>query len=44
MDTKKSLTVGYAPTRRNVFSREDALKYKKLTSDKTKSLGYKVID
>jgi len=41
---KKDLTVGYAPTRRTVFSREDALKYKKLTLEKIQSWGYKTID
>jgi L-fucose isomerase-like protein len=43
LDTKDKLVIGYAPTRRTVFSREDALKYKKLTLDKIKSLGYKTI-
>jgi len=41
---KENLTVGYAPTRRNVFSREDALKYKTLTLEKIKSWGYKTVD
>ncbi len=44
MNTKEQLTIGYAPTRRTVFSREDALKYKTLTLEKIKSLGYKVVD
>ncbi len=44
MNTKDQFTIGYAPTRRTVFSREDALKYKKLTLDKIKSLGYKTVD
>ena len=44
MIEKKDLKIGYAPTRRNVFSKEDALKYKNLTLDKIKSIGYKVID
>ncbi len=43
MYTKKDLTIGYAPTRRNVFSKEDALKYKKLIYEKIKSLGYKIV-
>jgi len=30
MFEKKDFTIGYAPTRRNVFSREDAIKYKEL--------------
>lgn len=41
---KKDLIIGYAPTRRTVFSHEDALKYKKLTLDKIKYMGYKVVD
>ncbi len=41
---KKNLTVGYAPTRRNVFSVEDASKYKKLTYEKLKTSGCKIID
>ena len=44
MSSKETLTIGYAPTRRAVFSRQDALKYKKLTLDKLKSLGYSVVD
>lgn len=44
MNTKENLTIGYAPTRRTVFSREDALKYKKLILDKIKSLRYKIVD
>lgn len=44
MNTKEKLIIGYAPTRRTIFSREDALKYKMLTLDKVKSLGYKVVD
>ena len=44
MYSKENMVVGYAPTRRTVFSREDALKYKKLALDKIKGLGYKVVD
>ncbi len=44
MNTKDNLTIGYAPTRRTVFSREDSLKYKKLTAEKIKSMGYKLVD
>lgn len=36
--------IGYAPTRRNVFSREDSLKYKKLIKDKIVSWGFEVVD
>ncbi len=41
---KNDLKIGYAPTRRTVFSREDALKYKKLVHEKIKSFGYKIVD
>ncbi|MBU4293735.1 MAG: L-fucose/L-arabinose isomerase family protein [Actinobacteria bacterium] len=44
MSQKQDLLIGYAPTRRNVFSREDALKYKVKTLDKIKSFGYQIID
>ena len=44
MNTKENLAIGYAPTRRTVFSREDALKYKKLAADKIRSMGYRLID
>lgn len=33
------ITIGYAPTRRNVFSVEEAIKYKKLILDKIKSMA-----
>jgi len=36
---KKRLKLGLAPTRRNVFSVEDALKYKRLVEDKLKEWG-----
>lgn len=44
MFEKKDLTIGYAPTRRNVFSREDALKYKELIKAKIKDFGYRIVD
>lgn len=44
MFEKKDFLIGYAPTRRNVFSREDALKYKILIKQKVTSLSYKVVD
>lgn len=44
MYKKEDLKVGYAPTRRNVFSREDAIKYKNLTLHKIRSLGFNVED
>jgi len=42
MDCK--VKIGYAPTRRNVFSQEDSLKYKKLIQDKIESWGFEVVD
>ncbi len=44
MSEPMKLKVGYAPTRRNVFSREDSLRYKKLIKDKLVSWGYDVVD
>lgn len=41
---KKDFLLGYAPTRRNVFSREDALKYKVKVREKIQNLGYKLTD
>lgn len=39
------IKLGFAPTRRNVFSREDSQKYKALTQEKIKSLPYiEIID
>ena len=43
----QELTLGYMPTRRSFFSKEDALKFKKLTHDKIVSLapkGVKIYD
>lgn len=36
---KKKIKIGLAPTRRNVFSVEDSLKYKKLIEEKLRSWG-----
>jgi len=44
MFEKKDFLIGFAPTRRNVFSREDALKYKLIIKQKIQNLGYKIID
>jgi L-fucose isomerase-like protein len=44
---KKEFLLGFMPTRRSFFSKEDALKYKKLTYDKILSLvpkGVKICD
>lgn len=42
MDNK--VLIGYAPTRRRIFSAEDALKYKKLIADKMTSLNVEFVD
>ncbi|MDR1899101.1 MAG: L-fucose/L-arabinose isomerase family protein [Treponema sp.] len=36
--------IGYAPTRRRIFSAEDAVKYKKIISGKMKSMGLEFVD
>lgn len=41
-DTK--IIIGYAPTRRNVFNVDDAIKYKKLILEKIKGYGCTIID
>ena len=42
MDHK--VKIGYAPTRRRIFSVADALKYKKLIADKMTALGVEFVD
>src|SRR5665648_199648 len=42
MDNK--VLIGYAPTRRRIFSAEDALKYKNLIADKMTSLNVEFVD
>ena len=42
MDYK--VKIGFAPTRRRIFSVEDSLKYKKLIADKIKSLYITFVD
>jgi len=44
MENGNKIVIGYIPTRRNVFSRDDALKYKRLILDKIKSFGFEIID
>ncbi len=39
---KKDLIIGFAPTRRNAFNKEDALKYKNKIYKKISSFGYNV--
>lgn len=38
------LVIGYAPTRRSIFSAEDAVKYRNLTSDKLRELSIDFVD
>lgn len=40
----KKIKIGYAPTRRFVFSKEDAFKYKKLILEKIKQYDIEIID
>ena len=44
MSQKKEFTLGYAPTRRNVFSKEDALKYKRMIFEKIKGFNINIAD
>jgi L-fucose isomerase-like protein len=44
MKDNKKITIGYAPTRRNVFSVEEAKKYKKIILDKIKKYGFDIVD
>lgn len=44
MLNKKDLIIGYAPTGRNIFSKEDAIKYKKNILFEIKKYGYTIID
>lgn len=41
---KNKLKLGFAPTRRFVFSKEDAFKFKNLTREKIKNFGIDVVD
>ena len=41
---EKKVIIGYAPTRRRIFSVEDALKYKKLIADKLVSMNIDFVD
>jgi L-fucose isomerase-like protein len=38
------VVIGYAPTRRRIFSAEDAVKYKKIIGDRMKSMGLEFVD
>ncbi|MDR0656044.1 MAG: fucose isomerase, partial [Treponema sp.] len=38
------ITLGYAPTRRSIFSAPDALKYRNLTKKRLEELGIRIVD
>ena len=40
----KMMKLGFAPTRRSIFSAPDAIKYANLTREKLKELGVKFVD
>lgn len=40
----KKIKLGYAPTRRSIFSAPDAIKYRGLTADRLKELGVDFVD
>ena len=39
-----NIKLGYAPTRRSIFSAPDAIKYRGLIADKLKELGIEFVD
>ena len=38
------IKIGYAPTRRSIFSAPDAIKYRGLTADRLRELGVDFVD
>lgn len=38
------IKIGFAPTRRSIFSAPDAVKYRKLTAERLKELGINFVD
>mgnify|MGYP006922309715 FL=1 len=40
----KSVKIGFAPTRRSIFSVPDAVKYANLTRERLKELGVEFVD
>ena len=38
------IKLGYAPTRRSIFSAPDAIKYRRLTAERLKELGIDFVD
>ena len=41
---KAKIKLGYAPTRRSIFSAPDAIKYRGLTADRLRELGIDFVD
>ena len=39
-----AIKLGYAPTRRSIFSAPDAIKYRGLTADRLRELGIDFVD
>jgi hypothetical protein len=39
-----TITLGYAPTRRSIFSAPDVLKYRNLTKQRLEELGINIVD
>lgn len=40
----KQIKLGFAPTRRSIFSAPDAIKYRGLTADRLRELGIDFVD
>ena len=40
----KKIKIGYAPTRRSIFSAPDAIKYRGLIADKLRELGVDFVE
>ena len=40
----EKVKIGFAPTRRSIFSAPDAVKYRKLTAEKLRELGVDFVD
>jgi len=44
MDVMATVKLGFAPTRRSIFSAPDAIKYRNLTADRLEELGISFVD
>ena len=40
----EKVKIGFAPTRRSIFSAPDAVKYRKLTAEKLRKMGVEFVD